>query len=86
MASGSLASLRLGLAAGRAALGEGAARLEELSPLAVLGRGYAVVRRERDGAVVLRADQVTPGERLAVRVAEAEIEAAVEGVRPLEKS
>ena len=31
-----------------------AARLEALSPLAVLSRGYAVVRRERDGEIVRR--------------------------------
>ena len=70
---------------GRAALAERAARLEGLSPLAVLTRGYAVVRRARDGAVVRRAEQLAPGERLAVRLAEAELEATVEHARPLEK-
>jgi exodeoxyribonuclease VII large subunit len=54
-----------------------------MSPLAVLARGYAVVRRARDGEVVRRASQLAAGERLAVRVAEAELEAAVESVRPL---
>lgn len=74
---------RARLTAGRAALGESAARLDGLSPLAVLTRGYAVVRRARDGEVVRRAEQLAPGERLAVRVAEAELEASVEAVRPL---
>jgi len=41
------------------------------------------VRRASDGEVVRRADQLAPGERLAVRVAEAELEAVVEAVRPL---
>jgi exodeoxyribonuclease VII large subunit len=68
----------------RAALGELAARMDSLSPLAVLGRGYALVRRASDGAIVRRADQVPPGEILSIRVAEAEIEAAVESTRALD--
>jgi exodeoxyribonuclease VII large subunit len=62
----------------RAGLGEAAARLETLSPLAVLARGYALVRRIRDGVLVRRADQLAPGERIAVRLAEARLEATVE--------
>jgi exodeoxyribonuclease VII large subunit len=46
-----------------------AARLEAISPLATLARGYAIVRQE-DGRIVRRARQVAPGEQLAVRVAE----------------
>ena len=76
---------RTRLASGRAALGEGAARLEGLSPLAVLSRGYAIVRRARDGAVVRSAQQLAAGERLAIRLAEAELEASVERVAPLQK-
>ncbi|MBW2372804.1 MAG: exodeoxyribonuclease VII large subunit [Deltaproteobacteria bacterium] len=68
----------------RAVLGQLAARMDSLSPLAVLGRGYALVRRESDGAIVRRADQAPPGEVLSIRVAEAEIEAAVESTRPLD--
>ncbi|MDJ0848075.1 MAG: exodeoxyribonuclease VII large subunit [Myxococcota bacterium] len=71
------------VAGDRARLGEAAARLEALSPLAVLSRGYALVRRARDGAIVRRPDQVEVGERLAVRVAEADLEAVVEASRPL---
>jgi exodeoxyribonuclease VII large subunit len=74
---------RARLSAGRAALGEAAGRLESLSPLAVLGRGYALVRRARDGAILRRADQLAPGERLAVRLAEAELEAELRAVRAL---
>ncbi len=74
------------LQAAAAQLTERAAQLEALSPLAVLSRGYALVRRARDGAIVRSADQAAPGERLRVRVAEAEIEAAVEAVRALEAS
>jgi exodeoxyribonuclease VII large subunit len=66
--------------AGRAALGQAVARLEALSPLAVLGRGYALAQRAADGGIVRRLGDIAVGERLAVRVAEAEIEARVERV------
>jgi exodeoxyribonuclease VII large subunit len=58
-------------------------RLDSLSPLAVLGRGYALVRRERDGAIVRRPEDAPPGERLRIRVAEASIEASVESAAEL---
>ncbi len=67
---------------GRAQLGAAAGRLESLSPLAVLGRGYAIARRARDGAIVRRAGEVAPGDALAIRVSEGEIEADVRAVRP----
>jgi exodeoxyribonuclease VII large subunit len=69
-----------------ARLTERAAQLDALSPLAVLSRGYALVRRVRDGAIVRSADQLAPGERLRVRVAEAEIDATVEAVRALARN
>jgi exodeoxyribonuclease VII large subunit len=67
---------------GRARLGAAVGRLESLSPLAVLGRGYAIARRARDGAIVRRAGEVAPGDALAIRVSEGEIEADVRAVRP----
>ncbi|HEY5659099.1 MAG TPA: exodeoxyribonuclease VII large subunit, partial [Myxococcota bacterium] len=60
-----------------------AGRLDTLSPLAVLGRGYALVRCAPDGRIVRTAADVDVGDRLAIRVSEAEIEAAVEAVRRL---
>ena len=69
------------LARRRARLAQRAAALDSLSPLAVLGRGYGLVRRSRDGAIVREASDAPPGEALDVRVARAELEVRVENVR-----
>lgn len=54
------------------------ARLHDLSPLAILGRGYAVCF-EADGTTVVRsAEDVDPGDRLSVRVAAGRIECTVD--------
>ena len=71
------------LAAARAALASAAGRLDSFSPLGVLGRGYALVRRAADGAIVRTAHQVGPGDSLDIRVAEAELKATVASVRSL---
>jgi exodeoxyribonuclease VII large subunit len=52
-------------------------RLEAVSPLSTLARGYAIVQRERDGAVVRSVQEVQPGERLRVRVSDGEFGANV---------
>ena len=57
----------------RARLTGTGARLEALSPLAVLQRGYAVVRR--DGRLVRSVVQVSSGDRLSVRVSDGEFDA-----------
>jgi exodeoxyribonuclease VII large subunit len=48
-------------------------RLESCSPFDVLRRGYAVVRRAEDEAVVRRASDVTVDEELAVQLAEGDL-------------
>jgi exodeoxyribonuclease VII large subunit len=53
-----------------------AGRLDALSPLRVLARGYAVAFDQR-GHALLRADQVEPGERLRVRLHDGELDASV---------
>ncbi len=45
-------------------------RLESLSPLATLARGYAIVSQEETEEVVSSVNQVSPGDRLSIRVAD----------------
>lgn len=75
-------AVRARLAAGRAATAQAAGRLQALSPLAVLERGYAIVRTE-EGGVVRGAEAAPAGARLDVRVARARLEVRVEAVRDL---
>lgn len=49
------------------------AKLDSLSPLATLARGYAICTRDETGEVVRDADTVRNGERLTVKVAHGEI-------------
>jgi exodeoxyribonuclease VII large subunit len=72
------------MARARARVAELAARLDSLSPLAVLGRGYALVRRAGDGALVREASDAPAGTRLTLRVARAELVASVETSEPLD--
>jgi exodeoxyribonuclease VII large subunit len=50
-----------------------AGKLNSLSPLAVLGRGYAIAF-DADGRVIKRASDVAAGDRLRVRVNEGDID------------
>ncbi len=54
-----------------------AARLESLSPLAVLGRGYAVCWNEDRTAIVRDAATVNPGDRVRVTLDRGELQAEV---------
>ncbi|WP_029918252.1 exodeoxyribonuclease VII large subunit [Pelobacter seleniigenes] len=53
------------------------AKLNALSPLAVLGRGYAIVRHPRTDSIVVNAAQVTAGDSLQIMLAQGRIEAQV---------
>lgn len=57
-----------------------AVQLESLSPLAVLGRGYSLTQRLRDGQLVRRAEDVQAGEQLLTRLANGEVVSRVEQV------
>jgi exodeoxyribonuclease VII large subunit len=69
------------LAARAAGMAAAAGRLETLSPLGVVARGYAIVERAADGAIVRRAGDVAVGDGLRVRLAEGELDARVEAAR-----
>jgi len=71
------AAIRLRLGAGGRRLAELAARLDALSPLAVLGRGYSIARRESDGRIVRAAADVAVGDRLDLQLATGRIGAQV---------
>jgi exodeoxyribonuclease VII large subunit len=66
---------------GGARLGGLAGKLDSLSPLAVLSRGYALVWDE-NGRLVRRPEDVSPGDALRIRVAGGELEAVA---RPKER-
>ncbi|MGD8330138.1 MAG: exodeoxyribonuclease VII large subunit [Acidobacteriota bacterium] len=62
----------------RARLAAVVARIEALSPLAVLGRGYSITRRAEDGVVVRCAGDVASGDRVTVRLAEDTLDCTVD--------
>ena len=68
-----------------------AGRLDGLSPLSVMARGYAVVYRAGDGHLVRRAGELQPGDAVRLRWAPPgceslrtcdEVEATVTAVKP----
>lgn len=54
--------------------------LDSLSPMTVLGRGYAIVRRLPDGRIVRKANEVSEESTVEVRVASGRFEAKVMSV------
>ena len=56
-----------------------AAALDALSPLKVLGRGYAVARTE-EGGILRSSAQVRPGDRIELRLAQGSLACRVEEV------
>lgn len=77
-----LAAIRVHLERARRRFLANAARLDALSPLAVLARGYALVRRAEDGAIVRRPSDVVRGALLDVRLAEGRLGVRVEDAEP----
>ncbi|OUM94003.1 MAG: exodeoxyribonuclease VII large subunit [Firmicutes bacterium ZCTH02-B6] len=59
-----------------------AGKLDALSPLATLARGFAICRRQDTGEVVRSGRQVQPGTPLTIRVQDAEVWGRVEQVVP----
>jgi exodeoxyribonuclease VII large subunit len=70
------------LARGRDRFEAAAARLESLSPLAVLGRGYSVTLRQTDGRLIRDAADLEPGQLLRTRFARGQSISRVERIEP----
>jgi len=59
-----------------------AGRLESLSPLAVLGRGYSLTQRAADGQVIRTAAELSPGEQITTRFVRGQATSRVERIEP----
>lgn len=65
------------LAVKRARTGQLAAALDAMSPLKVLGRGYAIAQKQ-DGGIIAHTGDAAPGERFRLRVSDGELPCRVE--------
>jgi len=74
-----LPAMRGRLAESRGLLQSASRGLEATSPLATLGRGYAIVTRAADGAVLRDASQAGPGTEIEARLAHGRLRARVLG-------
>jgi len=63
-----------------------AARLEDLSPLGILSRGYAVAFADDGRTVVRSVKEIVPGDRLHVRVLDGHVDCLVENTREKESA
>jgi exodeoxyribonuclease VII large subunit len=66
------------VATSRASLGAAGVALAVLGPQATLDRGYAIVQRVVDGAIVRDPTEAPPGTRLGLRVARGELPATAD--------
>ena len=77
-----LFALQARLAAHGARLESAVRALQGVSPLATLGRGFAVITRSADGALVTSAEQLSVGEAFDAALAQGSLHAAVLTRRP----
>ena len=59
-----------------------AGRLESLSPLAVLGRGYSLTERADDGRLIRSAAELSSGQQIATRFAQGRATSRVDRIEP----
>ena len=67
---------------GRDQVGRAAAALDGLSPLAVLGRGYSLVRKLPERTIVRSASSLATGDVVEMAFAEGSVRAKVTGDAP----
>ena len=75
------ASILRRLAERKARLTAAVARVDALSPLAVLGRGYAICERRADRTIVRRAADVEVGDSISVLLEEDTLDCTVDAAR-----
>ena len=54
--------------------------LHAVSPLATMGRGYAILREPREGTVISRVEQTGPGSQLSAQLADGRLHCKVESI------
>jgi len=59
-----------------------AAQLAQLSPLAILGRGYSILSRARDGVILRKAVDARLDEELIARLSQGQLRCTVKRVLP----
>jgi len=59
-----------------------ASQLTQLSPLAILGRGYSILTKIRDGTILRRAEDTHPGEEIVARLSQGQLGCTVKHVLP----
>jgi len=59
-----------------------AAQLTQLSPMAILGRGYSILTRVRDGKILRRAEEAQAGEEIVARLSQGQLGCTVKRVLP----
>jgi len=75
-------AMRTGLSSRRATVDSVAGKLEALSPLGVLQRGYSLTQDEASGAILDDAQSLQSGQRLRTRLARGEVISVVESKSP----
>ncbi|MGD0896272.1 MAG: exodeoxyribonuclease VII large subunit [Thermoguttaceae bacterium] len=80
LAGRALRAVRQRLRAARRLLEQTTARLESLSPLAVLGRGYTLTAGLDDGRIVRDASELSPGQEILTRFARGQAVSRVERI------
>ncbi len=74
--------MRRRLSRDAAALSDAAVRLDGLSPLTILGRGYAIATRGRTVARCVPAAEVAIGDEIAIRLGRGSVTSRVHSVTP----